>query len=206
MPICPNCKSEVEAGTKFCMECGADLAGENANTFTDPRDGQVYKTVKIGNQVWLAENFRYKCEGSYAYNNDNKNIKEYGRLYTWYSARECAPPGWHLPSREEWNNLQGYVEANANAEAGAALKSRTGWEQWKNVPQDSDEFGFCALPAGYRYSNGDFNNLGKYAIFWTSTMGKDCNAFYRYLRYGNEDFYENRCYTFFAFSVRLLRD
>lgn len=49
MPICPNCKLKIDAKAKFCMECGADLAGENVNTFTDPRDGQVYKTVKIGN-------------------------------------------------------------------------------------------------------------------------------------------------------------
>lgn len=314
MPICPNCKSEVGAGAKFCMECGspipqnkvcpqcgtelplaakfcfgcgASLAGGNApaaglamgdknvvagdvtgqkvmgnvvhntikddtksvntcavcgvhmtndtghtcpkcgkvvcaehfdkkylcckacaekdNTFTDPRDGQVYKTVKIGNQVWLAENFRYKCDGSYAYDDDNKNIKKYGRLYTWDAAMKCAPPGWHLPSREEWNNLQGYVEANANAEAGTALKSETGWEKWDGVPQGTDEFGFCALPAGYRNYIGDFRVLGKYAFFWSSTERFDIGAYHRNL--GNlEDFVESWYGKANALSVRLLRD
>lgn len=188
------------------MECGADLAGENANTFTDPRDGQVYKTVKIGNQVWLAENFRYKCDGSYAYDDDNKNIKKFGRLYTWKAAMNCAPPGWHLPSQEEWNNLQGYVEANANAEAGTALKSKTDWEQWKNVPQGSDEFGFCALPAGFRGYVGGFYVLGEGADFWSSTEDIDDYAYYRYLDDNYEVFGEDWSDKAGAYSVRLLRD
>lgn len=156
--------------------------------------------------MWLAENFRYKCDGSFAYEDDEANVEKYGRLYTWDAAMNCAPPGWHLPSREEWNNLQGYVDANANAEAGTALKSKTGWEKFNGVSQGSDEFGFCTLPAGCRSILGGFNFLGKFALFWTSTEDNGGKAFYRYLRYGNEDFYENRCYTPFAFSVRLLRD
>ncbi len=176
------------------------------NTFTDPRDGQVYKTVKIGNQVWLAENFRYKCDGSYAYDNKNKNIKKFGRLYTWDAAMKCAPTGWHLPSREEWDNLQGYVEANANAEAGTALKSRTGWEEDEDAPQGSDEFGFCALPAGFSRFNGDFVNLGEDAIFWTSTEYYDDIAYGRNLCYYYEDFLESWYGKERAYSVRLLRD
>lgn len=102
-----------------------------ANTFTDPRDGQVYKTVKIGNQVWLAENFRYKCEGSCVYDDDTKNIKKYGRLYTWDAAMKCAPPGWHLPTRKEWENLLGFVEANASSDLDIALMTKT--VKWENL-------------------------------------------------------------------------
>lgn len=193
MPICPNCKSEVNAGV-------------NSNTFTDPRDGQVYKTVKIGDQVWLAENFRYKCEGSYAYDDDNKNINKYGRLYTWDAAMKSAPPGWHLPSLEEWDNLESCVEANANAEAGTALKSKTDWEKDEDIPQGTDEFGFCALPAGHRCFDGGFSTLLEIAWFWTSTESDDGRAILRSLSFDGEDldvFWSDKLH---ARSVRLLRD
>lgn len=187
-------------------EEAARKAAEDDNSFTDPRDGQVYKTVKIGNQVWLDENFRYKCDGSYAYGDDNKNIKKYGRLYTWDAAMKCAPSGWHLPSREEWNNLLGYVEANANAEVGTALKSETGWVKYEDTPRGSDEFGFCALPAGFRNIGGGFGSLGEDAYFWTSTEYDGGNAFGRYLCYGHVDFKEYWCSKAVALSIRLLRD
>lgn len=217
---CPKCGKVVCAehfDKKFlcCHACAQPLkaaeeaarkAAEDDNSFTDPRDGQVYKTVKIGNQVWLDENFRYKCDGSYAYGDDNKNIKKYGRLYTWDAAMKCAPSGWHLPSREEWNNLLGYVEANANAEVGTALKSETGWVKYEDTPRGSDEFGFCALPAGFRNIGGGFGSLGEDAYFWTSTEYGGGNAFGRYLCYGHVDFKEYWCSKAVALSIRLLRD
>lgn len=180
--------------------------GENSATFTDPRDGQVYKTVKIGNQVWLAENFRYKCDGSYAYDDEDENIKKCGRLYTWDAAMKCAPPGWHLPNQEEWNNLQGYVKANASTEVGTALKSKTDWVEDEDIPQGTDEFGFCALPAGYRDNFGDSGHIGKLACFWTSTEFEGGYAFSRGLGYGVEDFDDNWNGKSSARSVRLLRD
>lgn len=192
MPICPNCKSEVEAGAN--------------NSFTDPRDGQVYKTVKIGNQVWLAENFRYKCDGSFAYEGDEANVEKYGRLYTWDAAMNCAPPGWHLPSREEWDDLQGYVEANANAEVGTALKAKTDWEEYEDTPQGSDEFGFCALPASCSNYHGSLDFLGKLVCFWTSSESDDDGAYHRDLCYdGNalDEYWNNK---FRYCSVRLLKD
>lgn len=141
-----------------------------------------------------------------AYGNDNKNIKKYGRLYTWDAAMNCAPPGWHLPSLEEWNNLQSYVEANANAEAGTALKSKTGWEKFNGVPQGSDEFGFCALPAGCRYYDGSFGGLGEGADFWTSFEENDDEAYSPSLNFFGEDIPLGWAPKASASSVRLLRD
>jgi len=129
------------------------------NTFTDPRDGKVYKTVKIGNQVWMAENLNYDASGSKCYNNDPANAEKYGRLYDWETAKKVCPAGWHLPSEEEWEILIDFV---GGAEiAGTKLKAKFGWNDFNGT----DDFGFSALPGG-RMSYG-FCEVG-YSGFWWS--------------------------------------
>ena len=102
--------------------------------------------------------------------------------------------------------MQGYVEANANDETGTALKSETGWDEYEDTPQGADEFGFCALPAGGRYSDGSFNYLGERAFFCSSTEYSVDYAYRRGLIYVSEDFGESWYDKAFAYSVRLLRD
>lgn len=80
------------------------------STFTDFRDGYAYATVQIGGQVWMAENFRLEgIEGKYCYFNDPAKCDQLGGLYTQEAALENAPSGWHLPSDEEWQELEAYL-------------------------------------------------------------------------------------------------
>ncbi len=131
---------------------------------TDPRDGQVYKTVQIGNQTWMAENLNYEMEGSYCYDDDPENAKKYGRLYTWDAAMKAAPEGWHLPSRAEFETL--FAAVGGQDVAGTVLKSLSGWY---DDGIGTDAYGFSALPAGYRNYYGDFDSAVDFANFWSAT-------------------------------------
>lgn len=182
-------------------------AGIVFGTFTDPRDGQVYKTVKIGDQEWLAENLHYKCDGSFAYDDDESNVETYGRLYSWDAAMKYAPAGWHLPTNDEFAELESMVKNITDSEVGAALKSTDDWADSDFTPAGSDEFGFAALPAGEREIDGSFDGLSYDAYFWTTTKDEDCEE-YVYMRRLNcdfGDFMEVFGDKDQAISVRLLR-
>jgi uncharacterized protein (TIGR02145 family) len=110
-------------------------------TFTDPRDGKVYRTVRIGNQVWMAENLNYDAEGSKCYNNDPANRQKYGWLYDWETAKAVCPDGWHLPSDAEWQELVDF--AGGDRVAGRRLKARDGWDNGNGI--DDLGFPFCRV-------------------------------------------------------------
>lgn len=92
-------------------------------SFTDPRDGQTYQWVQIGEQVWMAENLNFASDNSWCFCDDEINCENYGRLYTWYAVMNgeassnsnpsgvqgICPPGWHVPSDAEWRQLTDYM-------------------------------------------------------------------------------------------------
>ena len=166
-------------------------------TMNDPRDAQTYKTVKIGKQVWMAQNLNYKADGSMCYDNNPANCKRYGRLYTWEAALNACPVGWRLPSADEFERLL----ANAgSSDKEKSLNLRAGsWERGE------DKFGFSALPAGFYNSNDKkFYYLGDYAIFWSSTEYDSYRAYLLLVR-GRDADVGNGIKTV-GISVRCLKD
>jgi len=181
------------------------IMSNNSLSFTDPRDGRVYKTVKIGNQVWMAENLSYNANDSKCYDDESANCDKYGRLYNWETAKKACPAGWHLPNDAEWETLVGY--AGGSQMAGKKLKSTNGWN---NNGNGTDEYGFSALPgAGNVNNNG--GNPDQFRIgnsgFWWSATGYDYKANSYYIGY-NEDAVSGGSIGRMAgsFSVRCLQD
>jgi len=168
-------------------------------TFIDPRDGRVYKTVKIGNQVWMAENLAYDAKGSKCCAINESNVKKYGRLYNWNTAMKVCPPGWHLPSGKEWQELVNFV--GGEKIAGKKLKATSWWDG-----NGTDEYGFSALPGGIGYSGGSFDYVGINGFWWSASEKDSDFAYGRGMRYNYE--YADYCsyYKSFFFSVRCLQD
>jgi uncharacterized protein (TIGR02145 family) len=153
-------------------------------------DGNAYSTITIGSQNWMAENLkttRYRNGDligttnpatlnisaqntpKYQWANGGKesDVTTYGRLYTWYAAtdlRNVCPTGWHLPADGEWTTLTTLL--GGVSVAGGSLKG---------------ESGFAALPGGWRFIDGSFNDVGSIGQWWSSTPYDNDNARYRYV-------------------------
>ena len=178
----------------------ADAAPQKG-TMTDSRDRQVYRTVKIGNQVWMAANLNVKTDGSWCFKNKESNCRKYGSLYTWDAARKACPAGWHLPNNDEFETL--FSEVGGKNVAGTVLKSKTGWKERGN---GSDDSSFTALPAGVRYNDGKFGEDGYNAYFWSSTEAEGDDAYGMYLDYNNYSTYLYNNSRSLGFSVRCVKD
>jgi uncharacterized protein (TIGR02145 family) len=168
---------------------------------TDIRDGKQYKTVKIGNQTWMAENLNYNASGSKCYQNNSANCDKYGRLYNWSTARTACPSGWHLPSDAEWTTLENAV-GGSNA-AGRHLKATSGWSSNGN---GLDIHGFAALPGGDGILVGSFLNVGKYGFWWSATEGNADDAWIRGMYYDSGKIDRGNVDERLLFSVRCLQD
>ncbi|MBW6460708.1 MAG: T9SS type A sorting domain-containing protein [Bacteroidales bacterium] len=202
-------------------------------------EGQVYNTIQIFSQCWLKENLNVgtMIPGSqsqsnngtiekYCYNNEPDSCTMYGGLYQWWEmmqyttqqgARGICPPGWHLPTDEEWKVLEGAVDSQYGIgdpvwdlyweyrgyDAGTNLKTTSGWYYGGN---GTDLFGFSGLPGGGRDGGGDFGSVGGDGGWWASTEGYDGDAWDRGLSYGSPEVGRGDDGKEGGFSVRCLRD
>jgi uncharacterized protein (TIGR02145 family) len=158
-------------------------------------ESQTYKTIKIGNQTWMAENLNYDVEDSECYEEEADNCALYGRLYDWATAmgfdascnaNSCAsqiqnphrgicPSGWHIPSGDEWEELRTFV--GGYEIAGKKLKAREGWTDCGISGKTylcEDVYGFSALPGGN--NNSTWSSVGDLGYWWGSTEYENAPA------------------------------
>ncbi len=216
-----------EKDSSSSVTSSSSTTSVSTGTMTDSRDGQTYKTVKIGTQTWMAENLNYETANSYCNDNDASNCTKYGRLYLWsavmdsagtwstngkgcgfgetclptYPVRGVCPEGWHLPTRAEFETL--FTAVGGQSTAGKMLRSTSGWTNGGN---GTDAFGFSALPAGLRNYDGDYDYEGYCARFWSSTENGSYSAYRMFLVCNYDGAYlydDNKDY---GFSVRCVKD
>jgi uncharacterized protein (TIGR02145 family) len=208
-------------------------------TMTDA-DGNMYRTIKIGNQWWMAENLktiRYRdsslilhltnlnatqwssnTTGAYCEYEDGNSTP--GLLYNWFSVsseHNLAPAGWHIPSDDEWKELErnlGMSPPDADnsgwrgSHVGDKLKigGTEGWRASENV-WPTNESGFTALAGSCRLFDGSWGSPGltQTGFWWTSTASAN-EAWYRYLDYKNANVFRSHCSQNYGFSVRCIKD
>lgn len=169
--------------------------------------GQRYGTVQIGTQCWMASNMN-AGPGGWCLSGQQINCDTYGRLYSWGEAMNVCPPGWHLPSSDEWNILESYLDSNAGGKLKTTGTAQGGDGLW-HAPNAgaTNSSGFSALPAGHSHA-GDppqFHPHGNHAHFWTSTGGSS-TAQIRMLSKDSGILYGGTEYAGDGFSVRCIRD
>jgi len=193
------------------MTLTAIFKNERVSTLFDDRNNKEYRTVKINNQWWMAENVDYAIGNSWCYMENNCR---YGRLYDWNTANNGAcPSGWRLPTRREWGDLaiaaDGTGDYGDGGTAAKKLKSGSGWDVSNGKSGNgTDDFGFSALPGSYRYSVGGFSDVSSVGFWWTSATdgGNGGNAYYRHISYDKDNVFEGSGDKGFGFSVRCVLD
>lgn len=198
-----------------CNKEDEDPFEKDSGIFTDERDQNKYKWVKMGDQIWMTENLSYDSgDGCWVYGNDEINAVTMGRLYTWETALVACPSGWHLPTDIEWEELAYYVSNTKGPytkvedgddwkDLAIHLKSVTGW---KNDSFGTDDFGFNGQPTGGHSYNGEYFHKGEYVYWWSSTSSSNDHAWFRYMNYYNYYFLRDFLKKEYAFSVRCIKD
>lgn len=197
----------------------------------DKRDGQLYRLVTIGGQVWMGQNLNYRSEGSWCYDNKSENCNVFGRLYTWSAAMDLpesnasaaagsklarehqgvCPEGFRVPKVADMKALVAYLKKHNKYEKekmGTILKMKFSWTHSEEWPDGTDRYGFGAMAAGYRDAKGNFQGMGKEADFWIAQESSSpSHAPYWNLYYDNDSFLGDYSTSkLFAYSVRCLKN
>ena len=160
-------------------------------------EGETYRTVKFAGLEWMADNMNYAVDGSHCYNDDKSYCKEYGRLYTYESAKTICPEGWRLPTASDVSGWSTYAGMSA------FLRSRSGWTD--KAFRGLDFWGLDFKAGGGRDA-GDYFDLKSSAYFWLDGDVKDGNASAWWINYYDNYPKVTAKKTSNEFSVRCVKD
>jgi len=190
-------------------------------------DGNAYKIVTIGSQVWMAENLKttkfndgtdiayvtsntewagLTTPGYCYYDNSWSNALIYGTLYNWYTVNTCklCPTGWHVPTDEEWTTLINYL--GGDTLVGGKLKE-TGTAFWSSPNRGAtNETGFSARGGGGRSPSGPFESMKTVGYFWSSTEHKSWGGIFIGLLYNSSNILKTYTLKTTGNSIRCIRD
>jgi len=243
-----SCSSSEASSSSVVEESSSSLSPASSSTlvfvdpsevvrdsFVDARDGQVYKSVKIGDQIWMAENLNFAVDSSFCYNDEPDNCEKYGRLYQWSAAmdsvgtfsetakgcgynvlcdslgtaRGVCPEGWHIPTEDEAAILLGSVDKTVSE--GAEVEYAKGNELKSALDWDGemDAYGFGALPSGIRAQNGNYSYLGSTGNLWLASPAVNNHVKENALIFAIGDYYGSLRYSSnksHGIAVRCLKD
>jgi uncharacterized protein (TIGR02145 family) len=216
-----------DAATKAYVDAIIGQLSEKGVIVADA-DGNIYSTVRIGSQIWMAENLKtttynddtpiplvngYPEWGdlttpAYCWYDTNETTYKntYGALYNWYTVEtgNLCPTGWHVPTDAEWTALTDYL--GGESVAGGKLKE-AGTTHWISPNTGAtNETGFTAHPGGLRGNDGTFHSIGGGGLWWSSTESSATLAYYRGVYYNKSIVVIYDGYKEYGFSVRCLRD
>lgn len=193
-------------------------------------DGNVYKTIQIGNQIWMAENLRVthyrngdpipnikdstawanQTEGAFCSYNNTENIDTiatFGYLYNWYTTQDprgLAPKGWRVADANDWNILIEYL--GGDTIASKHLKE-TGTLHWDGPNNADNSSGFTALPSGRRYKTQFYSGFELYSVFWTSSLYSEVYAPFLYLTTWNDNLvYKGFNFKINGYAIRCIKE
>jgi uncharacterized protein (TIGR02145 family) len=191
-------------------------SGGNTNGVYECDPDGTNPTVTIGSQVWMKCNLNVPHNSgngeSWCYEDDEENCEKYGRLYNWAAAMDICPEGFHVPTNAEWDALYRFADGDDGTDspyssptAGSKLKAAEGWNPYEGI-SSTDEFGFSALPGGYRHSDGYFGNAGYYGGWWSASEINAGYAYYRNMYYTNGIALWSTYVKSIGYSVRCVQD
>lgn len=207
-------KENISTDTKKKVVKNTEVSIKKSEDFTDERDGKVYPTVQIGEQVWMTKNLAHKTKDSFAYKNDEKNVEKYGRLYLFEDLKNAVPKGWHVATDAEWKTLEKNLGmSNKDIEISDYMTAR-GTTEGNDIKAggktmlDFPMAGFRRDDGKYEGADDDKERPRTYIWVNTKVNGQEGEEVFR--RRAEKD--STNLYRFtnptagFAISVRLIKD